>query len=169
MGHWKNSVPRGCSTEIPSLSVVIGWRPLSLPQFYSQSLIPCIVIHHVVFPFSRSAGEPLSFWISLFRNGSDIILRVHLIRSDLRTITFSMNSESTGQSPKSHPFLSPLYTQWERVIQGIIIPSMNNGSYLKILPITVLPLVPKDSCPFQTFAPFLGAIFPGISSYYRTC
>ena len=46
---------------------------------------------------------------------------------------------------------------------------MNNGSYLKILPITVLPLVPKDSCPFPTFAPFLGAIFPGISSCYKIC
>lgn len=96
MGYWKNSVPCGCSTEIPALLVVIDWRPLSLPQFYSQFLVPCIVIHDVVFPFSRSAGEPLSFWISLFRNGSNIILRVHLIRSDLRTITFSMNWESTG-------------------------------------------------------------------------
>lgn len=87
----------------PGFLVGIGWRPLTSSVLLP---VPCplyVVIHNVVFPFSRSAGEPLSFWISL-RNGSDIILRAHLIRSGLEDNHFFNGTQSQLVSHQITPF-----------------------------------------------------------------
>lgn len=107
------------------------WVQVETPHFLSftpslLSLVQLFTMWHFLF---QGQQENLSHFESLFRNGSDIILRAHLIRSDLRTITFSMNSKSTGQSSNHTFLLSPLYSMRGDIIQDILIPSMNNGKF----------------------------------------